>query len=128
MVSQCRGLCNYPQSSTRTIGPWRNVTNRYLGLKFKINGKFHYGWARLSVKAFKGQFKIVATLTGFAYETIPGKAITAGATKGPDDTEPAASLNSRTPEPVTLGALARGTPALSIWRREESVAAIPERN
>jgi|HubBroStandDraft_2_1064218.scaffolds.fasta_scaffold00506_4 hypothetical protein len=31
MVSQCRGLCNYAHSSTRTIGPWRNVTNRYLG-------------------------------------------------------------------------------------------------
>ena len=127
MVSQCRGLCNYPRSNTRTIGPWRNVTNRYLGLKFKINGKFHYGWARLNVKVSKGQFKITATLTGYAYETIPGKAIIAGATKGPDHGKPSAFLDSHTPEPATLGALARGTPALSIWRREESVAA-PEPN
>jgi len=30
-------------------GQWLNVTDRYLGLKFKIDGKTHYGWARLSV-------------------------------------------------------------------------------
>jgi hypothetical protein len=35
---------------SRTTGPWNNVTNRYLGLKFKIDGKFHYGWARLNVE------------------------------------------------------------------------------
>jgi hypothetical protein len=128
MVSQCRGICNSPSSSTRTIGPWRNVTNRYLGLKFKINGKFHYGWARLSVKAFKGQFKITAILTGFAYETIPGKPIIAGATTGPDDPEPVTSLNPPTPVPATLGALATGAPGQSIWRREESVVATSKRN
>jgi hypothetical protein len=104
MVSQCRGICNSPNGGTRTIGPWGNVTNRYLGLKFKINGKFHYGWARLSVKALKGQFKITATLTGYAYETIPDKAIIAGATKGPDDGEPTASVSTATtPVPSTLG-------------------------
>jgi hypothetical protein len=63
-------------------GPWFNVTNRYLGLKFKIKGKTHYGWARLTVRGTFGS--IVATLTGYAYETIPNKAIIAGATKGPD--------------------------------------------
>jgi hypothetical protein len=26
------------------IGQWLNVTNRYLELKFKIDGKFRYGW------------------------------------------------------------------------------------
>src|SRR5277367_5535201 len=30
-------------------GPWRNVKNKYLGLKFLIAGKIHYGWARLTV-------------------------------------------------------------------------------
>jgi len=62
-------------------GPWFNVTNRYLGLKFKIKGKTHYGWARLTVTGTFGS--IVATLTGYAYETIPNKAIIAGATRGP---------------------------------------------
>jgi len=69
-----------------TGGPWVNATDRYLGLKFKINGKSHYGWARLNVTVVKHQFEITATLTGYAYETIPNKAIIAGKTKGPDVT------------------------------------------
>jgi hypothetical protein len=28
-------------------GRWVNVRGRYLGLKFRIKGKIHYGWARL---------------------------------------------------------------------------------
>jgi hypothetical protein len=101
-------------------GSWFNVT-RYLGLKFVIKGKTHFGWARLAVSA--QHFTFTATLTGYAYETIPGKAIIAGATKGPDDAEPTAALSSRTPEPATLAALALGAPGLSIWRRKESAAA-----
>ena len=105
-------------------GQWVNVANRYLGLKFLIKGKIHYGWARLSVKV-QGH-AITATLTGYAYETIPNKAIIAGQTKGPDDTsieESDAALTLPAPEPPTLGALALGAPGLSIWRREESVGA-----
>jgi hypothetical protein len=112
-------------SSWRT-GPWVNVTNRYLGLKFKINGKTHYGWARLSVQ-LPGNFLINATLTGYAYETIPNKAIVAGKTTGPDDVsveEPDAAVIMTTPEPATLGLLAMGAPGLSIWRRE-SVGDLP---
>jgi hypothetical protein len=62
-------------------GQWLNVTNRYLGLKFKVDGKTHYGWARLTVQ-LTGNFLINATLTGFAYETVPGKSIRAGQTVG----------------------------------------------
>ena len=108
-------------------GNWVNVQDRYLGLKFQIKGKTHFGWARLNV-AVHGT-SVIGTLTGYAYETIAGKAIIAGATSGPDDAEPAASLNKPTPnmptpEPPTLGALAMGAPGLSIWRRKETVGAI----
>ena len=41
-------------------GPWKNVTNRYLGLKFRVNGKIHYGWARLSVTVHEGAYGISA--------------------------------------------------------------------
>lgn len=51
-------------------GSWFNVT-RYLGLKFVIKGKTHYGWARLAVSAQR--FVVTATLTRYAYETVPGK-------------------------------------------------------
>jgi len=53
-------------------GNWLDVSGRYLGLMFQINGEIHYGWAQLSVGAS------TATLTGYAYETIPGTPINAG--------------------------------------------------
>jgi len=65
-----------------TIGQWANVKNRYLGLKFHIGKAIHYGWARMSVSVQK--LTITATLTGYAYETVPNKWITTGETKGPD--------------------------------------------
>jgi hypothetical protein len=52
-------------------GQWTDVTNRHLGLRFKINGKTHYGWARFNVRVQIP--RIYPTLTGYAYETIPNK-------------------------------------------------------
>ena len=108
-------------SNMGTIGRWLNVNNGYLGVKFKINSKIHYGWARLNVHLSNGV--IEAVLTGYAYETIPGKSIIAGATEGPDDsnveqTNPT-SFSAPTREPATLAALALGAPGLSIWRRKQ---------
>jgi hypothetical protein len=105
-------------------GPWVNVKNRYLGLKFAFKGKTHFGWARLSVTCSVHDEDVTAILTGYAYETIPNKAIIAGKTKGQDerskvDQPDPASLTPPTPNPATLGALAMGAPGLSIWRREE---------
>jgi hypothetical protein len=73
-------------STQGSAGPWNNVNNRYLGFKFQIKGKTHYGWARLNVTG-GGLGTIVATMTGYAYETIPNKAIVAGRTKGTEDGE-----------------------------------------
>jgi hypothetical protein len=101
-------------------GPWANVQNRYLGLKFiSVKGQIHYGWARLNVSAKVRN--ITATLTGYAYETIPNKPIIAGKTHDADDAEQPvpASLTSPTPKTATLGALAIGAPGLSIWRKKE---------
>jgi hypothetical protein len=107
-------------------GYWRNVKNRYLGLKFRIKGRTHFGWARLSVHN-QGN-KITSILTGYAYETIAGKPIVAGQTKDTtgnpanEDSGPDASLTNAIPgksRPTTLGALAMGAPGLSIWQRKE---------
>jgi hypothetical protein len=111
-------------SSTYWKGQWVNggkgVKNRYLGLKFNINGKVHFGWARITVTTSGKSF--TATLTGYAYETIPNKSIIAGKTKGPD--EAGAEQTSRTSTPTlqapSLGLLAMGSHGLSIWRRKES--------
>jgi hypothetical protein len=52
-----------------------------MGLEFKINGQVHYGWAYLEIyAAAPGTFN--TTLKGFAYETVPGRAITTGQTSG----------------------------------------------
>jgi hypothetical protein len=104
---------------------WFNVKDRYLGFKFQIGGKTHYGWARLNAR-LQGS-KITLVLTGYAYETIPGKAIIAGQTKGSENAGGAESIatpTASTDESATLGALAMGAPGLSIWRRKESVVAI----
>lgn len=91
-----------------TWGPWAYVKNRYLGLKFQTKGQTHFGWARLSTKiGFGGATGI---LTGYAYETIPNKAIIAGKTHGPDEEPGPASLKTRTSESATLGMLALGRP------------------
>ena len=87
------------------VGPWvgkgNGVRNRYLGLKFVIHGKVHYGWARLSVTlGHHRQYDDVSgTLTGYAYETVPNKPIIAGQITGPDVI---------TVQPEILGRLARG--------------------
>jgi hypothetical protein len=93
-------------------GPWANggkgVRDRYLGFKFQIKGKTHYGWARLNVSArAQDGADIIATLTGYAYETTPNKAIIAGKTKGPDVV---------TVQPATLGHFAQGASAIPAWR------------
>ena len=84
-------------ASVHYRGSWVNVRNRYLGLRFKVKGQTHFGWARLSVQV-QSQ-RVVGTLTGYAYETLPNKAIVAGRTKRPDVI---------TLEPGSLGRLAQG--------------------
>jgi hypothetical protein len=109
------------ESGQGTNGRWLNVTNGFLGLKFKIKGKTHFGWARLTVQVLGGGF-IKATLTGYAYETVANRPIMAGKTKS-DAAETgslgqSAALVLPSPQPATLGLLAMGSPALSVWRRE----------
>ncbi len=52
-------------------------TNGYLGYKFSIAGKDHFGWARLEPEL--NQKKTTTKLPTFGYETVPGKALRAGA-------------------------------------------------
>jgi hypothetical protein len=114
------------QSSQGMIGQWLNVTDGYLGLKFSIKGKIHFGWARLTVRVL-GRVFIQTTITGYAYETIPNKPIIAGRTKGTKESssigQPKDVLIAPMPNPATLDALAMGAPGLSIWRRRSIFAA-----
>jgi hypothetical protein len=83
-------------SGYNACGQWLHATNRYLGLKFVIKGKTHYGWARLTTSC--AQFECSDLLTGYAYETVANKSIVTGKTKG------AGAIVERT----SLGHLAQG--------------------
>ena len=105
-------------SSLLYFGPWLNAQNKFLGLEITVNGQHHFGWARISFPSF-GR----AILTGYAYETVAGKAIVTGATSDK------AEVSDETPrEPISawsgnpaLGLLARGALGLDLWRRDESI-------
>jgi hypothetical protein len=85
-------------------GPWANVTNRFLGLKFAIQGKEHFGWARLNVSCSNAT--VTGTLTGYAYETVANRPILTGKERG---TYAADDLTVTPDRPVTLGRLAQGS-------------------
>jgi hypothetical protein len=103
--------------SQRLGGHWGgNATNRYLGVKFLIRGKTHYGWIRLTVN-FPSQFGAprTATITGYAYETVANKRITAGSTSDAA-TRSEMQQDSKSRQP-SLGMLARGAESVPFWRR-----------
>lgn len=89
----CMAFYNYSSGN----GPWLDGPVRYIGFAFTIDGKEHFGWARFRVGKFL--FNNTAEIMGYAYETIPGKAIIAG-----DE-----GNSSQASAPTgTLGALALG--------------------
>jgi hypothetical protein len=115
--------CNSVTCHFASKGPWINVTGRYLGLKFSIKGKIHYGWARLDVTVTHGG--VYAALTGYAYETVPNTPIVAGKTSGPE--APASSmfpnaavLSVPAAQPRSLGWLAQGARVLDMWRKRDT--------
>jgi hypothetical protein len=115
---------------SRNAGYWNYSQARYVGVAFQIKGKTHYGWMRFKQSSPDG-----ATLTGYAYETIPGKSIKAGQTKGsedfadapefskPDKSAPGAFLTipiQDATQPPSLGMLALGAEGIPLWRRKEA--------
>src|SRR5215469_831823 len=100
--------------------PFR-LQNKFLGLRFKINGQFHYGWARI---ATRGNFfsHLTLQLTGFAYETQPDKTILAGDTgSGVTDASAANETELDSGQP-SLGVLSLGSRGLNAWRPRKPVA------
>jgi hypothetical protein len=101
-------------STVNTVfGKWGNASNQYLGVKFLINGKTHYGWIQMSTNTVGS---ISATITAYAYETDANTAITIGSTADGIEkaSAPAATTSNRGP---ALGMLALGADGLGMWRR-----------
>jgi hypothetical protein len=119
IIERSHGLFRSSHSSeTRhTYGKWSGDSpNRYLGVKFLIQGATHYGWVRLTVNSTREA--ITATITAYAYETIPNKRVQVGvASAAASGTQ--AELTKSTGHP-SLGMLALGAAGLAAWKREES--------
>ena len=102
-------------------GYWAgNLKNRYLGVRFQLNGQTHYGWIRLTVttNVKSGKPSLEATITGYAYETVANKAIKAG-------TAAMAAVEVQAPQRQagpSLGMLAAGAVGMPMWRRQEAAA------
>jgi hypothetical protein len=117
------GFCT-SNCSFRSGGPWLDVTRQYLGLKFSIKGKIHYGWARLNVTV--NHVGVFAVLTGYAYETVPNKPIVTGQTKGATADiggaaqNISASFGPNMSPAASLGLLAQGVNGLEIWRKRQA--------
>ena len=103
-------------------GRWFEARQAYVGLRFVIKGKTHFGWARIRMG---GHSKpgFAATITGYAYETIPNKAIVAGKTKSEgkiSGTEAnSAGFDIPVPQLAGLGLLAQGASGVAVWRKRE---------
>jgi hypothetical protein len=108
--ASCRCISS---ESYKQGGLWGNVTDRYLGLRFQINGETHYGWARLTVTATGFGPRLKANLTGYAYEVTPDTTILAGDT---GTARPAAQAAPEKSE-ASLGDLGRGASGLDAWRK-----------
>ena len=64
-------------TSEEYTGLWIGKQQRYMGIKFKLNGKFHYGWVKLSHNKLDDE----VTLDAYAYNKLPEQGIIAGKTE-----------------------------------------------
>jgi hypothetical protein len=115
----CKGL---PGASH----PFANTNDRFLGLKFTLNGQVYYGWAGFSVVTADGErVTVTATLTAYAYETEPNTPIYAGQSSDSPRESRLLPANDSAPttaklQPATLGVLALGSLGLDVWRKGEA--------
>jgi hypothetical protein len=101
-------------------GNWvGNHPNRFIGIRFLINGQAHYGWARVSVRFDYDDEVIKTTLTEYGYEQDAGVGVLAGETV---DTDRKNELVEIGPARPILGMLAAGVDGLAMWRREDRIS------
>jgi hypothetical protein len=98
-----------PYGFPYSYGNFRDVTNRFLGVRFLIKGEVHYGWI-----GFRKVDNFTAKLVGWAYEAQANTAIRAG-DKGEEE-----PVSVRVPEPASLELLAAGNVAMVDWRRRRA--------
>jgi hypothetical protein len=105
----------------------------FVGFRFTVSGKQHYGWVRLRFSIHLGPSGTKQTTTEIvdcAFETTPGKSIRAGQTKeSPDQVSNLTPYQGNTPHsraaslvsrrPASLGMLAVGASGIPLWRMSD---------
>jgi hypothetical protein len=106
-------------------GKWGgNHPNRFLGVKFKIDGKTHYGWVRMTVNVVTSatQYPVMsATITEYGYETVANESLDAGLSSATDPADDQAQAPAEGPGHPALGMLALGADGLALWRKQASI-------
>jgi hypothetical protein len=106
-------------------GLWKRATQRYLGIRFHINGETHYGWARFSTKTRTSKLPMIAArFTGYAYETEPDKTILAGdeGVVSDSNSDPEGASLDTGQQPASLGLLSLGSLGLEAWRQQKEAS------
>lgn len=115
----------------------------YIGFEFLQAGKIHYGWARLRMTFVRRQYYQPAVhihILGYGYETTPNTPVAAGACSAEtalnksepesnhaDKAKIISNPAARSEDPssfsrgATLGMLAAGSGALSLWKKDPGI-------
>lgn len=125
-TQNCGGKTGY-SFDQHLRGKWAGGhPNRFIGVKFQINGKTHYGWIRMTVtvkhkgtgKGPTGSFSV--TITEYGYESVANKSCGAGlagaAASDAVHTSAKHEQESVRKAQPALGMLAVGAEALPVWR------------
>ncbi len=75
---------------------WPTEINRYLGLRFTINGETYYGWVKIKITAAYASY----TVLEYAYNGIAGEAINSGVTSVHENASDFSEMNIF-PNPVS---------------------------
>jgi hypothetical protein len=102
--ASCKYYC--PPFPWNGNGPWADVNNAYMGVRFQISGETHYGWVRMNVHSGPRE-EINITITGYAYNTVPNQ----GLFTAVPGSQPKAAAH-----PASLGMLSLGALGLDLWR------------
>jgi hypothetical protein len=97
-----------------------NHPNRFIGVRFLIRGKTHYGWIRLTVTTSETA-PMSEEITEYGYETIANKSCAAGLPGTSAATSDRLNTEQTGKNSASLGMLALGADALPLWRRDDKV-------